>query len=82
MEIGCACVREPQNGECLGTAQVNGYLAFHVNAHGATELILKKKERKICCDPKCLTSLTCFTGGVTSPHCAPLLGIADLPVCL
>lgn len=51
MEIGCACVREPQNGECLGTAQVNGYLAFHVNAHGATELILKKRKEKYAVIP-------------------------------
>lgn len=45
MEIGSAWVRVPQNGECPGAAQVDGYLPFHLNAHGATELVLKKKEK-------------------------------------
>lgn len=50
------------DGECPGAAQVDGYLPCHLNAHGATDLVLKKKKkRKRDCDPKCLTSLTCLT---------------------
>lgn len=79
IEIGSAWVRAPQNSECPGAVQVDGYLHFHLNAHGAVDLVLKKKRY---CDPKCLNSFTCLTRGVTSPHCAPPVWIANLPVCL
>lgn len=38
------CLGQSAPEQCPGAAQVDGYLHFHLNAHGAADLVLKKKK--------------------------------------